>query len=281
MKTVQSQVLSSEPISLSDATSFLSNFNKSVCGASAGVSHETCWFLRRALASFEELEQLHQKLKEPRSDRKRRRHGSETRNDDAEATVGDNPAQSFVASRDVSSKPKSHRQQESEDNRKVEVVEQSRGKGGIRNLGEDGGEIAERVGVSVEKREAGDSVEIGGDKMKKKKKKKRDSIGKIDENGGRIEEGDGESEMGNEEVKKEGDFRNSEEDDSQNMKKTKTKKKKKRGNVDENGGENKMENEEVKRQEKKKRKSGVLENGGIDALEEQQEKEKRKKRRKS
>lgn len=279
MKTVQSQVLSSEPISLSDATSFLSNFNKSVCGASAGVSHETCWFLRRALAAFEDLEQLHQKLKEPRSDRKRRRHGSETRNDDAETAVGDNPAQSFVASRDVSSKPKSHRPQESDDNRKVEVVEQSREKGGIRNLGEDGGEIAERVGVSVEKREAGDSVEIGGDKMKKKQKKKRDSIGKIDENVGRIEEGDGESEMGNEEVKKEGDFRNSEEDDSQNKKKTK--KKKKRGNVDENGGENKMENEEVKRQEKKKRKSGALENGGIDALEEQQEKEKRKKRRKS
>lgn len=177
----------------------------------------------------------------------------------------------------MSSKPKSHRQQESDDNRKVEVVEQSREKGGIRNLGEDGGGIAETVGVSVEKREAGDSVEIDGDKMKKKKKKKkRDAIGNIDENGGRIEERDGESEMGNEEVKREGDFRNSEEDASQNKKK---KKKKKRGNVDENGGENKMENEAVKRQEKKKRKSSVLENGDIDALEEQQEK--RKKRRKS
>ncbi|PRQ33822.1 hypothetical protein RchiOBHm_Chr5g0061881 [Rosa chinensis] len=258
MKTVQSRVLSSDPISLSDATSFLSDFNRSVCGggggASVGASHETCWFVRRALASFEELEQLYRKLKDPRSDRKGRHPGSETRNDDVETTVG----QSFVASRDVSAKPKSHRQRESDDvNRKVEVEEQS--KGGNRILMEDGGEIAERVGVEIDD--------------KKKKKKKREE--------------DGESEMGNGEVKREIGFRDFEQDESQNKKK----KKKKRDNVDEKtppqkeeDGESEMGSEEVKRQEKKKkkkkkRKSEVLENGEIDALEEQQEK--RKKRRKS
>ncbi|XP_062016913.1 protein PXR1 [Rosa rugosa] len=255
MKTVQSRILSSDPISLSDATSFLSDFNRSVCGGGGGASHETCWFVRRALASFEELEQLYRKLKDPRSDRKGRHPGSETRNDDVETTVG----QSFVASRDVSAKPKSHRQRESDDvNRKVEVEEQS--KGGNRNLMEDGGEIAERVGVEID------------DKKKKKKKKKK-------------REEDGESEMGNGEVKREIGFRDFEQDESQNKKK----KKKKRDNVDENwggvkeeDGESEMGSEEVKRQEKKKkkkRKSEVLVNGEIDALEEQQEK--RKKRRKS
>nr|XP_011461302.1 PREDICTED: nucleolar protein 58 [Fragaria vesca subsp. vesca] len=250
MKTVQSHVLSSDPISLSNATSFLSAFNKSVCGgfgaASLAASHETCWFVRRALASFEELEQLHHKLKGPKSNRNRR---SESQNDDVETAVGDNPAQSFVSSRDVSSMPTSHRHDDVID-RKVAVGEES--KGGSRNL-KDGGEIAEI------------------DDKKKKEKEVKGAIGNIGENGGRIEEGDGESKMRNGEVKRE----------------KKKKKKKKGDNVDESGGgikeeedgEGKMGSEEAKKEEKKERKSEVLENDEVDALEEQQEK--RKKRRKS
>ncbi|XP_050371374.1 nucleolar protein 58-like [Argentina anserina] len=166
MKTVQSHVLSSDPISLSDATSFLSAH--SVCGdpgaASVVASHETCWFVRRALASFQELEQLHLKLKG-------KRRPDESHNDDAETTAADYPSQSFAASRDVTSKPRSHRH--------VDAIEAELGS---RNLKDDGGEIAEV------------------DDQKKKKKKSH-----VGENGGRIGDGDGESEMGKKEKKKKRD----------------------------------------------------------------------------
>ncbi|KAB2614878.1 oleosin GRP-17-like [Pyrus ussuriensis x Pyrus communis] len=254
MKTVSGIVLSSKPISLSKATSTLSSFVSSDTGA----SQEFSVYLRRTLASFKELKQLHKELKSPRSERKRsRRHRSETENDDAE-TVGENPAQSTgvsEVSHGLESKPETQRQVVD-----AQVKKKERKKGEVRKFGEDGGGISERGGEGGEKKETADSVEV---LRTKKKKKKRDNVGNSNEDGDRIEKGDGgvkiaERVNGGVEKREPADSV-----DTQN-------KKKKRGTM----------SEEVKKEESKKRKSGVLEDGGSGALGGEQG-DKKKKRRKS
>ncbi|KAM2057039.1 hypothetical protein ACFX16_029778 [Malus domestica] len=275
MKTVSGIVLSSKPISLSKATSTLSSFVSSDTGA----SQEFSVYLRRTLASFKELKQLHKELKSPRSERKRpRRHWSETENDDVEI-VGENPAQSTgvsEVSHGLESKPETQRQVVD-----AQVKKKERKKGEVRKFGEDEGGISEMGGEGGEKKEAADSVEV---LRTKKKKKKRDNVDNSNEDGDRIEKGDGGVKIAE---RANGGVEKREPADSVD---TQNKKKKKRdnvGNSGENGGQMKKGDggaktgsEEVKKEESKKRKSGVLEDGSSGALGGEQG-DKKKKRRKS
>ena len=86
MKTISGTVVSSKPISLSKATSILSTFVSTETGASQAMGA----YLRRSLASFKELKQLHKELQTNRSERTRKRRRSETADEDGETNVGEN-----------------------------------------------------------------------------------------------------------------------------------------------------------------------------------------------
>ncbi|XP_062113266.1 uncharacterized protein LOC133824407 [Humulus lupulus] len=83
MKTVSGIVVSSKPISLSKATSILSTFVSTDTGASQAMAA----YLRRSLASFKELKQLHKEFKTKQSERKRKRHRAA--DDEGETNVGE------------------------------------------------------------------------------------------------------------------------------------------------------------------------------------------------
>lgn len=96
MKTFSGTVISSKPISLSTATSVLSTFVSTENGASQAFAA----YLRRTLASFKELKQLHKELKTDRSEHKRKRRRSEIA-DDGETNVGENATVLVEASREL------------------------------------------------------------------------------------------------------------------------------------------------------------------------------------
>lgn len=114
MKTVSGNVILSKPISLSKATASLSTFVSTDTGASQAINA----YLRRTLASFKELKQLHKELKTPRAERKRKRHVSDTV-DNGEMTTSENPTQSIEATQELSQvsvpKRKKHRKEKHRD----------------------------------------------------------------------------------------------------------------------------------------------------------------------
>ena len=69
MKTISGRVTSSNPISLSKATSVLTTFVAAETGASQAVAA----YLRRTVEAFNELTQLHRELKGSKSGRKHKR----------------------------------------------------------------------------------------------------------------------------------------------------------------------------------------------------------------
>lgn len=69
MKTISGRVTSSNPISLSKATSVLTTFVAAETGASQAVNA----YLRRTVEAFNELNQLHRELKGSKSSRKHKR----------------------------------------------------------------------------------------------------------------------------------------------------------------------------------------------------------------
>lgn len=103
MKTVSGTVISSKPISLSKATSILSTFVSTENGASQAIGA----YLRRTLASFKELKQLHKELKTDRSEHKRKRRRSEIA-EDGETNIGENSTAVVEASQEEP-KRKKHR----------------------------------------------------------------------------------------------------------------------------------------------------------------------------
>ena len=106
MKTVTGTVLSSKPISLSKATSILSTF----VATENGASHATAGYLRRTLASFKELKQLHKELKSgARSGHSRKRHRSAI-TEDGDTNVEEDTTLGLEASQEM--------RQESEPRRK-------------------------------------------------------------------------------------------------------------------------------------------------------------------
>ncbi|PON56398.1 hypothetical protein TorRG33x02_296450 [Trema orientale] len=107
MKAVSGTLISSKPISLSKATSILSTFVSTETGASLAMGA----YLRRSLASFKELKQLHKELKINRSERKRKRHRSEAA-EDGGTNVEENAIPTVEASQEVrqESEPKRKRQ---------------------------------------------------------------------------------------------------------------------------------------------------------------------------
>ncbi|XWS74217.1 hypothetical protein CRYUN_Cryun02cG0197000 [Craigia yunnanensis] len=74
MKTVTGKILSSTPISVSNAAKIIANFAATDNGASQAVSA----YLRRTSASFNELKPLHRELRKPsKSDCKHKKSKSE------------------------------------------------------------------------------------------------------------------------------------------------------------------------------------------------------------
>ena len=69
MKTISGKVTSSNPISLSKATSVLTTF----VAAETGASQAMAIYLRRTVEAFNELTQLHRELKGSKSGRKHKR----------------------------------------------------------------------------------------------------------------------------------------------------------------------------------------------------------------
>lgn len=104
MKTVSGTVISSKPISLSKATSILSTFVSTESGASQAIGA----YLRRTLASFKELKQLHKELKTDRSEHKRKRRRSEIA-EDGETNIGENPTAVVEASQEEPMRKKHRR----------------------------------------------------------------------------------------------------------------------------------------------------------------------------
>ncbi|KAL5553317.1 hypothetical protein UlMin_040718 [Ulmus minor] len=100
MTTISGTVISSKPISLSKATSILSTFVAADTGASQAIGA----YLRRSLASFKELKQLHKELKADPSERKKKKRSRSEIADD----VGEN-AINVEASQETEPKRKKHK----------------------------------------------------------------------------------------------------------------------------------------------------------------------------
>lgn len=283
MKSVKGQVLSTTPISISKAAKILSKF----VYADTSASQAVCAYLRRASASFNELNQLHKELK---SHRKHKITKSKIVTEDGE------PTQSFISNRSdgEESERKNHKK------KKKKKKEEQRGWVGdtVENEGET---VEDKVRIKIEESDLG--VETG----KSKHEKKRGEVGilkevkskvKIEEDGNVGIEDDGRKEhkkSKGQNVGKVGFLEEQknrikiEKDGDMGMENVRKKHKKKRetsgyevGEMKENGGgiivEEEEEEEEGKKKKKKKRKSEEIEEGREMNLEEFQSKKKKKRK---
>ncbi|KAL9413006.1 hypothetical protein AB3S75_041638 [Citrus x aurantiifolia] len=278
MKSVKGQVLSTTPISISKAAKILSKF----VYADTSASQAVCAYLRRASASFNELNQLHKELK---SHRKHKITKSKIVTEDGE------PIQSFISNRSdgEESERKNHKKK-----KKRKKNEEQRGWVGdtVENEGET---VEDRVRIKIEESDLG--VETG----KSKHEKKRGEVGilkevkskvKIEEDGNVGIEDDGRKKhkkSKGQNVGKVGFLEEQknrvkiEEDGDMGMENVRKKHKKKRetggyevGEMKENGSGIIVEEEEGKK--KKKRKSEEIEEGRETNLEEFQSKKKKKRK---
>lgn len=280
MKSVKGQVLSTTPISISKAAKILSKF----VYADTSASQAVCAYLRRASASFNELNQLHKELK---SHRKHKITKSKIVTEDGE------PTQSFISNRSdgEESERKNHKKK-----KKRKKNEEQRGWVGD-TVEKEGETVEDKVRIKIEESDLG--VETG----KSKHEKKRGEVGILKEVKSKVKlEKDGNVGIEDDDRKKHKKSKGQnvgkigcleeqknrikiEKDGDMGMENVRKKHKKKRetsgyevGEMKENGGGIIVEEEEGKKKKKKKRKSEEIEEGREMNLEEFQSKKKKKRK---
>lgn len=278
MKSVKGQVLSTTPISISKAAKILSKF----VYADTSASQAVCAYLRRASASFNELNQLHKELK---SHRKHKITKSKIVTEDGE------PTQSFISNR-------SDGEESERKNHKKKKKKKKEQRGWVGDTVEKEGETVEdKVRIKIEESDLG--VETG----KSKHEKKRGEVGILKEVKSKVKlEKDGNVGIEDDDRKKHKKSKGQnvgkigcleeqknrikiEKDGDMGMENVRKKHKKKRetsgyevGEMKENGGGIIVEEEEGKKKKKKKRKSEEIEEGRETNLEEFQSKKKKKRK---
>ncbi|GAY38216.1 hypothetical protein CUMW_035020 [Citrus unshiu] len=278
MKSVKGQVLSTTPISISKAAKILSKF----VYADTSASQAVCAYLRRASASFNELNQLHKELK---SHRKHKITKSKIVTEDGE------PTQSFISNR-------SDGEESERKNHKKKKKKKKEQRGWVGDTVEKEGETVEdKVRIKIEESDLG--VETG----KSKHEKKRGEVGILKEVKSKVKlEKDGNVGIEDDDRKKHKKSKGQnvgkigcleeqknrikiEKDGDMGMENVRKKHKKKRetsgyevGEMKENGGGIIVEEEEGKKKKKKKRKSEEIEEGREMNLEEFQSKKKKKRK---
>lgn len=253
MKSVKGEVLSTTPISITKAAKILSKF----VYADTGASQAVCAYLRRASASFNELNQLHKELK---SHRKHKITKSKI------VTEVGEPTQSFISNRSdgEESGRKNHK-------KKKKKKEEERGWVGdaVEN---EGGTVEDKVRIKIEESHLG--VETG----KSKREKKRGEVGILKEVMSKVK------------IEEDGNV-GIEDDDREKHKKSKGQNGVKIGYLEEQKTRIKIEEdgdmrvENVRKQHKKKRETSgyevgeMKENGGRIIVKEEEEEGKKKKRK--
>ncbi|XWS71759.1 hypothetical protein CRYUN_Cryun03dG0166400 [Craigia yunnanensis] len=200
MKTVTGKILSSTPISVSNAAKIMANFATTDNGASQAVSA----YLRRTSASFNELKQLHREFrKSSKSDRKHKKSKSETTVEGAgesnlEPSVFNLPRGAVELNQEAS-------QGYGDSERNKHKIKKKKEKGEVINFGDGEGKIVIQDGESKRKKEKNegnfgeDEGKMVIEKSERKKHNKKEKSGRKTENfqgnGMNVEEG----EMRNEE----------------------------------------------------------------------------------
>ncbi|KAK8596431.1 hypothetical protein V6N13_001056 [Hibiscus sabdariffa] len=234
MKTVTGKILSSTPISVSNAAKIITNFVATDNGASQAISA----YLRRSAASFSELKQLHRELQKPsRSNRKHKKSKSETtvdgvRESSLEPSVFNSTREEVGLSQEAShghgdGERKKHKKK-NENGKDINFQD------GGRKIGIEDGETKRKEEKSRSKfREDESKTATGQSEVKKHKEKSGKKIENLEGNGVNIEKGemrDGERE--GERKKKKRNSRDIEEETENNASSEPRKKKRIKNEVD-------------------------------------------------
>jgi len=161
MKTISGHCASVKDVSLSKASKILSKF----VSADNGASHIISAYLRRASASFSELNQIHKELESSHSHKKHKRHRTETGTDSGR--VVETSVQSGDINKDLSRG----------DMKSIELRRQQTGNG---NADLDD----EKLNQTIVNQELNGSVgyqagNVGGSEMHKKNKRKKLEVGSL------------------------------------------------------------------------------------------------------
>ncbi|KAK8598412.1 hypothetical protein V6N13_094383 [Hibiscus sabdariffa] len=229
MKTVTGKILSSTPISVSNAAKIITNFVATDNGASQAISA----YLRRASSSFSELKQLHRELQKPsRSNRKHKKSKSETtvdgvREPSLEPSVFNSTREEVGLSQEPShgygdGERKRHKKK-NENGKEINFQD------GGRKVGIEDGESKRKEKIQGKFGEDESKTATGQGEVTKHKEKSGKKIENLEENGVNIEKGemrDGERE-GEKKTKNKRKSRDIEEEIENNASSEPRKKKKK------------------------------------------------------
>ncbi|KAK8683557.1 hypothetical protein V6N13_039616 [Hibiscus sabdariffa] len=186
MKTVTGKILSSTPISVSQAAKIINNFAATDNGASQAIGA----YLRRASASFSELKQLHKELRKPsRSGHKHKKSKSETtvdgvRESSLEPSVFNSTREAVQLSQEASHGYGDGERKKHKNKKNKEKGEGINFRDGGVKIGIEDGEIKRR-----EEKNEGKTVTEQSE-VKKHKEKSGRKIENLEENGVNIEKGE-------------------------------------------------------------------------------------------